>query len=85
MAEDLNVPIRVLDIDKPDAVQTADQLVSKYGDDSEDYLIPQVFAEFSDGSVKHIFTGFSESTEVTRRHWKDLFNSKLYKELKSPA
>lgn len=85
LAEEMRVPFRVLDIDKPDAEKIADQLVSSYGDDAEDYLIPQVFAEFADGSVKHIFTGFSENTEVTRRHWEDLFNSRFYKQLKSSA
>ncbi|MGI0080130.1 MAG: glutaredoxin family protein, partial [Nitrososphaerales archaeon] len=85
LAEALKVPYRVLDIDEPDAVTIADQLVSKYGDNSEDYLVPQMFAEFTDGSVKHIFTGFSENTEVTKRHWEDLFNSRLYGQLKSPA
>ncbi len=83
LAEGLGVPYRVLDIDKSDAVRIADQLVEKYGDNAEDYLIPQLFAEFADGSVRHVFTGFSENTDVTRKHWEDLFNSKFYKELKA--
>jgi len=81
MAEDLQVPLRVLDIDDPEQVLTADKLVSDYGDYDEDYLIPQVFAEFTDGSIKHFFTGFSEGIDVTRRGWDNLFVSQFYKDL----
>jgi glutaredoxin len=83
MAEDLDIPLRVLDIDREDDVKLADELVKDYGDDAEDYLIPQIFLEFKDGSAKHIFTGFSENPELTKRHWEDLFNSKFYRETKS--
>lgn len=83
MAEDLDVQLRVLDIDREDDVKIADQLVSEYGDNAEDYLIPQIFLEYKDGTVKHIFTGFSENTEVTKRHWQDLFNSKFYTDIKN--
>jgi thiol-disulfide isomerase/thioredoxin len=82
MAEELDVPIRVLDIDREDDVKIADQLVKEHGDNADDYLIPQIFVEFKDGSVKHIFTGFSENTEVTKRRWADLFRSKFYEDLK---
>ena len=61
MSKDLGVPYRLLDIDKPEDVKIGDNLVKKYGDDCEDYLIPQVFLEFPDGAVQHIFTGFSET------------------------
>lgn len=82
MAEDLDIPLLVLDIDREDDVKIADQLVKGYGDDAEDYLIPQIFLEFKDGSAKHVFTGFSENPEVTKRHWEDLFHSKFYKDTK---
>ena len=59
--EILGVPYRLLDIDKPEDARIGDILVKKYGDDCEDYLIPQVFLEFPDGAVQHIFTGFSEN------------------------
>jgi thiol-disulfide isomerase/thioredoxin len=81
-ANNLGVPLRVLDIDKAEALETADILVANFGDNAEDYIIPQVFAEFEDGSVKHIFTGFSENTEVTKKHWEDFFSSKFYSDLK---
>ena len=83
MSKDLGVPLRLLDIDGPDAVKIADALVKKYGDDSEDYLIPQVFLEFPNGKVQHVFTGFSENTELTKKHWSDFFSSNYYKSLKS--
>ncbi len=83
MSVDLNVPYRVLDIDDDEQVKIGDDLVRRYGDDSEDYLIPQVFLQFPDGKVQHIFTGFSENPEVTRRHWEDMFSSDFYKGLKS--
>ena len=83
MSKDLKVPLRLLDIDQPDAVKIADYLVKKYGDDCDDYLIPQVFLEFPDGRIEHVFTGFSEDTALTRRHWDDLFQSNYYKSLKN--
>ena len=82
MSRDLGVPFRVLDIDKPDEARIGDSLVKKYGDDCEDYLIPQVFLEYPDGKVQHIFTGFSENPSVTKSHWEDLFSSHFYKGLK---
>ncbi len=82
MAEELDVPLRVLDIDREDDVKIADKLVKDNGDDAEDYLIPQVFMELKDGSVKHIFTGFSENSKVTKQRWEDLFKSKFYIDMK---
>lgn len=83
MSQDLNVPYRVLDIDDPEKGKIGDDLVSRFGDHSEDYLIPQVFLEFPDGRVQHIFTGFSENTEVTKRHWQDMFSSNFYAQLRA--
>lgn len=83
MATDLHVPYKILDIDDPDQVKIADKLVMDYGDYDEDYLIPQVFAEFTDGTIKHFFTGFSEGTEITRRGWENLFKSQFYQKLAS--
>jgi thiol-disulfide isomerase/thioredoxin len=85
MGEELDIPIRVLDIDREDDVKIADQLVKEHGDDAEDYLIPQIFLEFKDRSIKHIFTGFSENTEITKRRWADLFKSKFYEDLKKAS
>jgi hypothetical protein len=77
MAKELGVELRVLDIDDPEQVKIADDLVKKYGDQVDDYLIPQVFFE-EDGMVQHVFTGFSEGVEVTRARWADFFASQYY-------
>jgi len=77
MAKQLGVELRVLDIDDPEQEKIADSLVKDYGDQADDYLIPQVFFE-EDGNVKHVFTGFSESVEVTRARWDDFFASGYY-------
>ncbi len=81
MSEDLKVPLRLLDIDKPEDVKIGDDLVKKYGDDADDYLIPQVFLEFPSGRVQHVFTGFSENSSVTKKHWDYFFSSEFYKTL----
>jgi glutaredoxin len=78
MAKELNVELRVLDIDKPDQEKLADTIVQEHGDFAEDYLIPQVFLELDDGSVKHIFTGFSEGVHITKARWDDFFASHFY-------
>jgi hypothetical protein len=77
MAKELGVELRVLDIDDPAQAKVADNLVKQYGDQADDYLIPQVFFE-EDGKVQHVFTGFSESVEVTRARWNDFFASQFY-------
>jgi hypothetical protein len=75
LAKRLGVPLRVLDIDRPGQVKAADRLVRDHGDASPDYLIPQVFLEWSDGRVEHLLTGFSEQVPRTARAWKDLLAS----------
>ena len=83
MAGDLHVTLKVLDIDDPRAEKIADKLVLDYGDYTEDYLIPQVFAEFEDGTIKHFFTGFPEGLDFTRRGWENIFHSDFYRNLTS--
>jgi hypothetical protein len=78
MARELNVELRVLDIDPPDQGKEADRLVKEHGDFAEDYLVPQVFIEQDDGSIQHIFTGFSEGVQVTSAQWDKFFASKYY-------
>ena len=78
MAKELNVELRVLDIDPPDQMKEADMLVKEHGDFAEDYLVPQVFFEQDDGSIQHIFTGFSEGVQVTSAQWDNFFASKYY-------
>ncbi len=79
LARLLKVPLRTLDIDRPAQERAADRLVARYGDAAPDYLIPQVFLEWSDGRVEHLLTGFSEQVARTDRAWKDLFRSRWLK------
>jgi len=77
MAMGLGAALRVLDVDDPEQVKVGDSLVERYGDQADDYLVPQVFFE-EDGKVQHVFTGFSEGVEVTRARWDDFFASQFY-------
>jgi len=81
VAKDLDIPLRVLDIDVPEQERVADRLVEEYGDYVEDYIIPQVFLEYDEERVKHLFTGFSEGVPVTEARWADLLESRLYRDL----
>lgn len=83
ISKELDVPLRVLDIDDPEQESAADKLVKEHGDYVEDYLIPQVFFEDENGAVRHIFTGFSEGVSVTEARWRDFMASKFYRELRS--
>ncbi len=85
LAGGLGIPLRLLDIDRKSQVRDADQIVRKHGDDAPDYLIPQVFLEWSDGSVQHLLTGFSEHVPRTARAWEDLFASEWLKGVRSEA
>ncbi len=76
-AEKLRVPCLLYHVDDPDASKKADELVKKYGDWSEDYLIPQVFLEYETGAIRHVFTGYSEDIELTRTGIRNLLNSHL--------
>lgn len=69
LAGRLGVPLRLLDIDRPDEARVADALVKEHGDWSPDYLIPQVFLEWSDGRVTHLLTGVPGPTTGTARAW----------------
>lgn len=75
LAARLRVPLRTLDIDRRGQVKVADRLVRAYGDASPDYLIPQVFLEWSDGRVDPLLTGFSEQVPRTERAWQALLAS----------
>jgi hypothetical protein len=75
LARRLKVPLRLLDIDRARDERAADDLVRRYGDAAPDYLIPQVFLEWSDGRVQHLLTGFSEEVPRTARAWSDLLRS----------
>jgi hypothetical protein len=76
-ADKLGIEFFEYDIDDPEQMKKADDLVSKYGDWAEDYLIPQVFVETKDGEIRHVLTGYSESVELTKRAVANLLKSPL--------
>jgi glutaredoxin len=82
LARRLNVPLRILDIDHAAEEKEADRLVRAHGDFAPDYLIPQVFLEWSDGRVDHLLTGFSEAVERTARAWSDLYRSAWVRDMR---
>ncbi len=75
LAKGLGIPLRLLDIDRKDQGKEADRYVRRYGDAAPDYLIPQVFLEWSDGTVEHLLTGFSEQVARTAAAWRSLLSS----------
>jgi thiol-disulfide isomerase/thioredoxin len=78
----LGASFQAHDIDTSD-VQMADELVKKYGDWSPDYLVPQVFLEFEDGSFKHVLTGDPRGVAYTERAVEEFLSSRLYLDLKA--
>ncbi len=75
LARILRVPVRRLDIDVARQERAADRIVRRHGDPDPDYLIPQVFLEWSNGRIDHLLTGFSEEVARTRQAWNDLLRS----------
>ena len=73
LAEQLGVPLRRLDIDVRAQEDIADELVREHGDWTPDYLIPQVFLEWSDGRIEHLLTGIPGPVSGTQRAWDELF------------
>jgi len=82
IGKELEVPMKLLDIDIPEQENEADDIVKKYGDWIEDYLIPQVFLEFADGTTRHIFTGNPGGVSLTVEGFSNLFKSDWFKNLK---
>ncbi len=76
-AADLGIACHLYDIET-DEVKKADELVRKYGDWSEDYLIPQVFIEFENGEIRHVLTGRPEGVEFTQRAVANLLSSEFF-------
>ena len=76
-SQEIGVPCVLHDIDTEEE-KVADELVKKYGDWSPDYLIPQVFLEYADGSFKHVLTGYPEGVSFTRRAVENLLKSDLF-------
>ncbi|MDG7013748.1 MAG: hypothetical protein JRN46_05945 [Nitrososphaerota archaeon] len=77
-ATELGVGFYDYDIDNPEQVKKADELVRGYGDWAEDYLIPQVFLEMEDGTLRHVLSGYSEGVELTKRGVENLLKSPYF-------
>ena len=75
LATRLGIPLRILDIDRRAQEKVADRLVRDHGDAAPDYLIPQVFLEWSGGQIQPLLTGFSEQVPRTEQAWRDLLAS----------
>ena len=73
----------MLDIDRRAEEKLADRLVRQHGDQAPDYLIPQVFLEWSDGKAQHLLTGFSEQVPRTAKAWDDLLASEWLRSVRT--
>jgi hypothetical protein len=69
LARRLGIPLRLLDIDDPAQERIADALVERHGDWDPNYLIPQLFLEWSDGRIEHLLTGDPSGLAGTRERW----------------
>jgi hypothetical protein len=78
ISEKLGITFFSYDVDVPEQERKADELVRKFGDWSEDYVVPQVFVEMSDGEMRHVLTGCSEGVDFTRRAVNNLLNGTLF-------
>jgi len=78
ISAELGIPFFSYDIDVPEQEKKADELVREFGDWSEDYVVPQVFVELSDGEMRHVLTGRSEGLDLTRRAVDDLLHGPLF-------
>jgi glutaredoxin len=77
-AAELGVDFYDYDIDNPEQANKADDLVRGHGDWAEDYLIPQVFLEMRDGTLRHVLSGYSEGVELTKRGVENLLKSPYF-------
>ncbi len=77
-AAELGIPCKLYDIDS-ESVADADAMVKAHGDWCEDYLIPQVFFELRDGTLKHIMTGYPEGVSYTQRAVANILKSLLHR------
>jgi thiol-disulfide isomerase/thioredoxin len=74
LAKKLGVPLVLLDIDVPEQERQGDALVESFGDWTPDYLVPQLFLAWSDGTIEHLLTGVPGSPSTgTRANWDRVF------------
>ena len=77
-SKELGMSFYTYDIDVPEQEKKADELVRKFGDWSEDYVIPQVFMETNDGEMRHVLTGDPRGVGQTRKAVEKLLNGLLF-------
>ena len=78
-AVQIGIPCILYHVDDSEACKKADELVKRYGDWSEDYLIPQIFLEYENGEIRHVFTGYSEDIQLTRTGLDNLLKNDLFR------
>jgi len=77
-SEEIGASFFSYDIDVPEQEMKADDLVKKYGDWTEDYLVPQVFVEMPDGEIRHVLTGTPGSVASTKKAVEELLSGPLF-------
>jgi len=77
-SEENGIPFFSYDIDVPEQESKADELVCDFGDWSEDYLVPQVFVEMSDGKIRHVLTGRPGGVASTKKAVDNLLSGPLF-------
>ncbi|MCI4369744.1 MAG: hypothetical protein L3J81_00265 [Thermoplasmata archaeon] len=75
LAKRVGVPLRLLDIDVQASEEEADRLVRTFGTWDDDYVIPQVFLEWSDGTADAVLVAHRGSPlSETRLMWEKLLD-----------
>jgi thiol-disulfide isomerase/thioredoxin len=82
LANELGASLRILDIDVTEEEKIADGLVEKYGEWTENYVVPQVFLEYDDGNISHILSGSPWGLSETESLWERFLSGSHYKALK---
>jgi thiol-disulfide isomerase/thioredoxin len=84
-AKELGAVFQTYNIDDLAQERLADEIVKKYGDWSPNYLIPQVFFEYSDGSIEHVLTGQREGVWATKEKINELVQGPKFAALKATS
>ena len=70
----MGIPCRLYDVDTEDVAKT-DELVEEHRDWSPDYLVPQIFLEYNDGSIEHVLTGNPRGVALTKKAVEELVST----------
>jgi glutaredoxin len=80
-AKRLGLNCAYYDVFNDEESKQADELVKKYGDWSDDYIVPQVFFETDEGKIIHVLTGYPEGVKYTERALNNLLESRFFRSL----